>query len=150
MADTTSELLAIEAFIKSVVPGVRVEKQTAPLSPSSGLFVVRYLNGTPTNETGYHYRIEREYQLIYYSARPQDSFAVMDALSTAFYTEQRLASVGSRVDSFIYGQPAKTSTDRAAVTNAEYSTLGILRLTSRQSRPQQTYPLIQNVNSRFN
>ncbi|WP_339273720.1 hypothetical protein MKY59_21330 [Paenibacillus sp. FSL W8-0426] len=149
MADITTEILAIEAFIKSVIPAARVEKQTVPLQPSAGLFVVRFLTQTPATETLYHYRMDRDYQVLYYSAKPQDAFPVMDALSNALYDEQRIASSDSRLDSFTYAMPTKSSTDKASTTNADYVTPGILRVTSRRSRPQPTYPLINSVNSRF-
>lgn len=151
MAAIIDEILGIEAFIKSVVPGAVVEKQTVPLQPTPGLFVVRFLaEPVRTNETAFHYRIERDYQVIYYSATPQAAFPVMDALSNAIYDVQRIVATGSRLNALNYTQPMRTDTDKAATTNAGYATLGILRITSRQSRTQQSYPLIQNVNSRFN
>jgi hypothetical protein len=150
MAAIIDEILGIEAFIKSVVPGAIVEKQTVPLQPAPGLFVARFLTESRTDETAYHYRIERDYQVIYYSATPQAAFPVMDALSNAIYDVQRIVATGSRLNALNYSQPMRTDTDKAATTNAGYATLGILRITSRQSRTQQSYPLIQNVNSRFN
>lgn len=149
MAAIVDEILGIEEFIKSVVPGATVEKQTVPLQPTPGLFVVRFLTESRTDETAYHYRIERDYQVIYYSATPQAAFPVMDALSNALYDVQRIVATGSRLNSLNYSQPGRTDTDKASTTNAGYATLGVLRITSRQSRTQQSYPLIQNVNSRF-
>jgi hypothetical protein len=88
-------LESVEDFVKTVHPTALTEKQNVPRKPPANLFVVRFQNDDRTSETGYHYRIDREYQIVYFGADEADVLTKMDSLSTALYQRQLIPINGS-------------------------------------------------------
>lgn len=143
MADVIDEIVAIEAFVRAVFPASIIEKQTVPEQPAPDTFVIRFLSEERTDETHYSYRINRDYQVLYFADRPEQALPVMDALADAIEAAQYVAATRTRLDSFGYSQPALTDNDK-------YVTIGLLRILTRQARPQPFFDKINHIHQRFN
>lgn len=137
-----NELESVEAFVKTVHPTSATEKQTVPRKPHPDLFVIRFQNDDRTSETAYHYRIDREYQIVYIGDSEADVITKMDALSTALYQRQLILINGSLrnlcVESFSFSQPFRTENELVAC-------IGVLAVEVREARNQSEDPLIQHV-----
>lgn len=141
-----TELESVEDFIKSCHPTSVTEKQTVPLKPSDNTFVVRFLNDERESETGYHYRIDREYQVVHIGETAEDVLTRMDVLSTALYQRQLIPLQDSSrficVESFSFSQPFQTE-------NKKFACIGVLSTEIREARVQDQYEKIMNVHARF-
>lgn len=139
-----NDLVSVESFVKATFPTARTEKQTPPKKPSANLFVIRFLNDGRESETAAHFRIDREFQLIYYGSKSEDALTKMDALSKALYQRQVIPINGTlrylRVKSFAYSQPFETENDL-------YACVGILAIERREARDTETYAKIMNVHT---
>jgi hypothetical protein len=143
VADVIDEILALETFVRAAFPASTIEKQTVPEQPAHDTFVIRFLSETPTDETLYSFRLNREYQIVYFSDRPEQALPIMGALTSAIENVRYIAETRTRLDAFGYSQPALTDNDK-------YVTIGILRTSTRQARPQPKYDKINHVYQRFN
>ncbi|MCD9024316.1 hypothetical protein [Cohnella silvisoli] len=132
-----NEILAIEAFIRTKFPGSLTGKQTIPEKPVEDTFYIRFLGDDRETETRYHFRANREYQIVYVGEWPEDVIPKMDGLSDALYQTERI-SQGIRVESFSYSQPVESE-------SGGYVSIGMLELVSREARTQTAYPLINHV-----
>lgn len=130
------DIVAIEAFIKTQFPDAMTTKQTVPTAPTHNSFVIRFLSDDRETETRYHYRIDREYQIIYFAIKPEQVLPKMDALARAFYETDTIGRM--RVESFAYSQPAKTE-------SGIYVSIGILETTVREARTQTQYPKMNKI-----
>ncbi len=142
-----NELVAIEAFIKRTFPTAITEKQTVPKVPKVNTFVIRLQNDERTLETPAHYRIEREYQIVYFGAKSPDVLAAMDALSTAVYQSNTIPmNDGSlryvRTESFSFSMPFETD-------GGLYAAIGVLSAETREARTQAVYDKIMKINTRY-
>lgn len=137
-----NDLVSVENFVKSVSPTSITEKQTVPLKPAANTFVIRFQNDSRELETAYHYRIDREYQIVYLGANPADVLTKMDALSKALYQTKLIPINGSmryiHVESFSISQPFQTDNDL-------YAVIGVLATEIREARDQATYEKIAQV-----
>lgn len=142
-----NELISVENFVKAKFPTAHTEKQTPPKQPTANTFVIRYLDGRLTSETAYHFRTDREYQIVYYGADAADVLTKMDALSTALYQVKLIPINGSlryiRVETFAFSQPFQTDNDKL------FACIGVLSTQVREARDQIAYEKIQNVFARY-
>ncbi|CAM2951592.1 hypothetical protein PASE110613_09110 [Paenibacillus sediminis] len=130
------EIIAIESFVKAQFPDATTGKQTIPAVPKANSFYVRFLSEERENETRYHYRIDREYQIVYFAQWPEQVMPKMDALGRALYQADSIDYI--RIESFSFSQPVKTDNDL-------FVSIGILATSTRESRDQTAYPKINNV-----
>ncbi|NHN31131.1 hypothetical protein [Paenibacillus agricola] len=141
-----NELGSVEAFVKALFPSVVTVKQTVPLQPVAGTFVIRFQNGSTESETAHHFRNSRDYQLVYFGTSAADVLAKMDAVSSALYQTLLIPISGSlryiRVDQFSMSAPFKTDNDVHAI-------IGVLSTEVRQARTQQVYDKIAQVYTRY-
>jgi hypothetical protein len=133
-----SEITAIETYINNLFPDSSTGKQIIPKNPPVDSFYVRFLSDDRETETRYHFRITREYQIVYYAKWPEDVLPKMDALSATIYQTETIAP-GIRVDSFGFSQPVKMDSGDI------YASIGILSVSVREARVQPNSPLIENV-----
>jgi hypothetical protein len=134
-----SDMVTIEAFIKTQFPSAITGKQVVPLQPAAGSFYVRMIDEDRTTETRYHYRVDRVYQIVHVTVRPDMVLADMDALGRAIYQDELIGHI--RVNAYSVSQPALTD-------NGLYAIIGILDTSVRESRDQTVYPKIDNVTVR--
>ncbi|WP_114494891.1 phage tail terminator family protein [Fontibacillus phaseoli] len=130
------DIVAIESFIKAQFPDATTTKQTVPTAPTHNSFVIRFLNDDRETETRYHFRIDREYQIVYFASKAEQVLPKMDALARAFYEADVIGRV--RVESFAFSQPAKTE-------SGMYVSIGILETSAREARTQTQYPKMNKV-----
>ena len=141
-----SDIVAIEAFVKAKYPApAHTYKQTPPLKPEPKTFVVRVIDDGRTTETRYHTRVDRTYQIVYYSDKVADVLTKMDALSFAFMDALIVPVSGStrniRVGTFSYSEPFETENDL-------FASIGVLTTEVREARTRPQWPLIGKVNVR--
>lgn len=130
------DIVALESFIKAHFPDATTTKQTVPAAPVHNSFVIRFLNDDRETETRYHYRIDREYQIIYFASKAEQVLPKMDTLARMLYETDAIGRM--RVESFAFSQPAKTE-------NGIYVSIGILETSVREARTQAQYPKINKV-----
>jgi hypothetical protein len=136
------DLFAIEAFIKARFPASTTGRQTIPEVPPPDSFYVRFLNDSRETETRYHYRADREYQIVYFAEWPEQIMPKMDTLASALY-ETEVVTDDMRVESFALSQPAK-------LDSGIYASIGILAVSVRQARIQPVVPLINHIEIKIN
>lgn len=141
-----NDLVSIENFVKTVHPTAHTEKQTVPLLPVANTFVIRFQDERRESETAYHYRIDREYQIVYLGANAPDVLTKIDVLGRAIYQARVLPISGSlrylSVESFSFGQPFQTD-------NNLHAGIAVLTTEVREARDQPTYQKIMNVHTRY-
>ncbi|WP_010495080.1 hypothetical protein [Paenibacillus elgii] len=141
------DIVSVEGFVKAKFPTATTVKQTLPKQPAAGTFVIRFQNDSRESETAFHFRTDRDYQIVYFGARADEVLAKMDALSTTLYQTQVIPRTdGSlryvRVESFAFSQPFKTE-------NELFACIGVLSAQTRTARDQQTYEKMMNVYARL-
>jgi hypothetical protein len=147
VASITNEIESIAAFVEPVLTGATVYKQRVPVQPVANEVSIRYLTGDSESETNYHYRLDRDYQIIYFA---QNEFACLQKFEAL---EQKLNDVfvipinGSmrylRVGSFSFSQPFKTE------GGTVFAMIGVLRVSVREARTQEQYEKIMNIETRY-
>lgn len=140
-----NDLISVENFVKGAFPSAKTEKQTVPKHPSADTFVIRFQNDSRELETAGHYRIDREYQIVYIGASAPGVLSKMDALSKTLYQRKVIPINGSlryiRVESFSFSQPFTTDNDLTAC-------IGVLATEIREARDEPTYEKIMHVYER--
>lgn len=148
MASIINEVESVAAFVSPVFTSAKVSYQNVPVEPAANDLVVRYLSSDNTTETGYHYRLNRDYQIIYFA---QNEFACLqkfealerhinDALVIPLKNSDRYL----RLESFSFSQPFKTEAGTVAAI------IGVLSVHLREARTQTTSEKINNVISTIN
>lgn len=141
-----NELASVEAFVRAKLPTVATVKQTVPLKPEPGTFVIRFQNGSTESETAAHFRHDRDYQFVYFGTSAADVLTKMDTVAGALYQTLLIPINGSlryiRVDQFSMSAPFKTENDVHAV-------IGVLSTEVREARTQQAYDKIAHVYTQF-
>lgn len=134
-----NDIVAIETFIRTQFPAATTGKEEIPLQPPANSFYIRALDDDRETETRYHFRVDRPYQIVHITQRPDTVLADMDALGSAFYQTELIGAI--RIDGFTVSQTFKTE-------NGLYAKIGILETNVRESRIQKTYPKINYVGIR--
>lgn len=130
------DIVTIETFIKAQFPSAITGKQLVPKQPTANSFYVQLLDESRETETRYHYRVDRTYQIVHFSTRPDAAMANMDTFGRAVYQTELIGHI--RVDAFGSSQPAETE-------NGLFAIIGVLETSVREARDQAQYPKINNV-----
>lgn len=118
-----------------------------PAKPAPGTYGIRLFNTAATDETAYHYRVDRTFQIIYFGASPTDVLQKIDALGDALYGVRVLpidkdSNRYLRIGSFSYTQLFQTENDL-------YARIGVLDCTVRKARTQPEYQKIMHIYARY-
>ncbi|MEH7521688.1 hypothetical protein V7149_00175 [Bacillus sp. JJ1503] len=147
MASIVNEIETLAEFIEPLFAGASVHYQQVPIEPKANTLVVRYLMSGNETETGYHYRIDRDFQIVYYA---QNDFACMqkfEQLERILNDNLAIPLKGSdrylRLDSFNFSQPFKTESGVTAI-------IGVLKAHVREPRTQPVTQKIQHVTATIN
>lgn len=147
MASIVNEIETLAEYIEPLFVGASVHYQQIPIDPKPNTIVVRYLLTDNESETGYHYRLDRHFQIVYYA---QNDFACLqkyEQLERIINDKLAIQLKGSdrylRLDSFSFSQPFKTEGGQTAI-------IGILQAHVREPRTQPTALKIQQVNATIN
>lgn len=147
MASIANEIESIYEYIAPVMGGSREWFQNVPTTPKADEYVIRYLLSEQTAETAAHYRLNRDYQIIYFAANEFACLTKGDVIARQLNNTDVIPLKGSdrymRVGSFSFLQPFKTE-------SGMYAIIGILQLELREARPQAVVQKINDVNADIN
>ncbi|WP_102271304.1 hypothetical protein [Cytobacillus massiliigabonensis] len=145
MASVINEIESLAEFIEPLFAGASVHYQQIPVEPKVNSLILRYLSSNNATETNYHYRIDREYQIVYFA---QNEFACLQKfeqlerkLNDVLVIPLKNSDRYLRLEFFSFSQPFKT--ESGTVT----AILGILRVSLREPRTQNPYNKIGQVHA---
>ncbi len=147
MADIKNEVQSIREVVGHVLPDVKYNLMHMPAEYKADTMSIEYAGGKPAeSETGYHYRIDRLYQIIYLGKNALDCVEKMGKVERLFNNEMviPLKNVEGRylrIDSFSLSRPFKTE-------SGVYAIIGMLSAHFREARSQSIYPKIGKVETR--
>lgn len=148
MASIINEVESLSTYVEPLFPGAKVYYQEVPVEPKANELAIRYLTSTNATETGYHYRLDRTYQVIYFAKNEFACLQAFEALERAINNTLIIPLKNSdrylRLESFSFSQPFKT--EAGTVT----AILGVLTANLREARTQETYEKINNVDATVN
>jgi hypothetical protein len=146
MADITNELQSLKSFVQTEISDLNIMFY-APKEPAAGDLAIQPLGTANDTETNYHFRIDREYQFVYYA---DDTFAVLEAMEKfeslfgnalaipLLNSDRHLKEIG-----YSMSRPFETE-------SGKFAFIGVLTGAIRQARPQQQFEKIQNVDASVN
>lgn len=141
-----NDLLSIESFVKLEYPAATTLVQTEPSAPVDNMFVIRFTGGSRQADTGFHVRVDREYEIIHYGSDVEQVLEHMDGLSKALQQSQTIPMLNSgrhiRVLAFPFAGPA-------AAANDLYVCKGTLSTAVRENREPPAFEKIAQVYTRF-
>lgn len=110
----------------------RIWLQHIPQKPKAGELAIRYQGDSVISETGYHYRIEREYQFVYYGATELDCIQAASELQRVINGTHAIPIEGTdrhmRIGMFGMSQPFRTEGGEV------YGVIGVLQAVVREAR----------------
>jgi hypothetical protein len=142
-----NDIVSVEAFVKARFTTSTTVKQTVPLKPAANTFVIRLQSSSSESETAYHFRNDREYQIVYYGDTALDVLTKLDTLTTALEQTRVIPINGSlryiRVGAISVSMPFKTDNDL-------YAAILVVSTEVRQARTQEAYAKMAQVNAKIN
>lgn len=134
MADIAVEIESLRDFLIDPLLYSRIWMQNLPAKYTPGELSIRYINDDTTSETNYHYRINREYQIIYFGASELDCIRKVSALQRKLNSVLAIKLKGSErhisLGSLSVSSPFKTE------DGTVYASIGILPAVIREMRSQ--------------
>ncbi|MDQ0154912.1 hypothetical protein [Robertmurraya andreesenii] len=147
MASITNEIESIAEVVEPLFPGANVYYQRIPAEPKMNELSIRFIAGGSSSETNYHYRLDHDFQIVYFGRNEFDCLTKFEALERKLNDGFLIPIKGSlrymRIGSFSFSQPFKTEGGANAI-------LGVLNVEVREARTQQQYEKIAVVNPRIN
>jgi len=142
-----NELASVASFVKTVLPAATQIKYEVPTQPTKDNVVVRALTSDFASETGYHYRVERTFQIVAYGADSPSTLDKMDAIARKVNDGKTMIPMKDslryiRCGSFSFGAPFKTE-------SGVYACIGVLHTEVREARTQEQYEKIMHVYPRY-
>lgn len=132
MADTVREINTIADIVASASPFTRIWKQFLPLVYKDGEIAIRWQGDRDTSETNTFYRINRDYQIVYFASSEAKCLGVASeircTLAQTIKTEIEDTGDYMTLGPFSFSQPFKTDTDGV------FSVVAILQVEVREGR----------------
>ena len=132
MADIVTEVESLRDFVADSTLYTRIWMQHMPAKYTAGEMSIRYMGDTTTSETGYHYRLDREYQFVYFGTSELDCIRKATALQRKLNSTHAIPLKGSsryiRNGLFSLSQPFKTEGGEV------YAVIGVLQAELREAR----------------
>jgi hypothetical protein len=142
VASIVNEIESIYEYIKQVFPTEKAHFQRIPSEIKANEISIRYLIGDSTNETGYHYRLDHDFQIVYFAKTELECITKLSEMERCLNAAMSIPIKDSdrymRIDSFGNSQPFKTE-------SGIYSIIGILSVQTREARPQAEVPKVEEV-----
>lgn len=136
------EIESLAEFVKTL-NFTRIHKQTTPSKYKPNELVIKFIDGDSTSETGYHYRLDREYQIVYFGDSEKACIEVASNLEQQFNNAEVIKLVDStrhlRIGSFSMSQPFRTENKEV------YAFIGVLQANVRQARTFGTSPKMEVI-----
>lgn len=146
MASITNELESIAEFIEPLFAGADVHYQQVPVEPKGNVLAVRYMTTTSATETNYHFRLNRDFQIVYFAKNEFDCLLKFEKLERHLNNALVIPIKGTadrylRVDNFAFSQPFKTEAGKVSAM------IGVLSVHLREARDQVISPKIAGVDA---
>ncbi|MDH5159822.1 hypothetical protein [Heyndrickxia oleronia] len=142
MASILNEIDSIFTYVEDLFPGAKIRYQEVPPVLEPNMVTLRYASGDMTTETTFHYRLDRDYQFIYFDNTELKCLDKGDALARKLNNALVIPIKGSkrylRVGSFSLSQPFKTE-------SGVYAIIGMLSAELREARDQEHWDKIEHV-----
>jgi hypothetical protein len=141
------ELDSVASVVETEFPGSAI-KYMVPKEPKTDTFSIRPQKSDLSTESLFTFRIERLYQLIYFSNDAQKALDVMDKLSRRLLSGTTLIPLNDgslryiRIGSFSFSDPVETESGLSAV-------LATMPTELRQARDQKEFEKIMRVSVRI-
>lgn len=143
MADITQEIETLATYLEGVATFARVWRQHLPLKYTANEMSIRYLGDSSESETAYHFRIDREYQVVYFATTEiaclQRATLLQRAINQQIKIPVKDATGYMSLVSFSISQPFKTDTDGV------FAVVGVLQAQVREARYFAPVPKVMNV-----
>lgn len=147
MASITNEIESISAVVEPLFPGASVYYQQIPPEPQANELALRFIASDSTTETNYHYRLDHDYQIVYFGRNEFECLTKFEALerkmNDGFLIPIKDSTRYMRIGSFSFSQPFKTESGATAI-------IGVLSVSVREARSQQEFEKIMQVNPTIN
>ena len=132
MADIVLEVESLRDFVADSTLYTRIWMQTLPAKYTAGELSIRFIGDDTASETGYHYRIDREYQFVYFGTSERDCIIKASALQRKINSTHIIPLKGSsrfiRNGLFALQQPFKTEGSEV------FAIIGVLHAEMREAR----------------
>jgi hypothetical protein len=146
LADIINELESIELFVSDIHAFSRIRLQNVAKEPENNELSIRFVNADGETETGYHYRLDHDFQFIYFAKNPLDCLQVINVFEKAFNDNQLIPIKDSlrylRINGFGTSAPFENETGLQTV-------IGMLSVSIREARTQTEYEKVMQVNARY-
>ncbi len=141
-----NELTSVGTFVKSVVSGAQL-KYEVPSQSTKDTLVIRMTANDYESETGYHYRIDRAYQVVAYGVDSPSVLTKMDAIARKVMGGTTLIPIAGslryiRTDGFKFAMSFRTE-------SGLWACIGVLQTEVREVRTQEQYDKIMHVYPRY-
>jgi hypothetical protein len=147
VASIINEVESIGEFVESLFPTANFHYQDVPADPEANDIVIRALPSEGVSETGYHYRLDRTFQVIVFGRNSFASLQQSEQLEKHFNDTLVLPIKGSdrflRLESFNLSQPFKTESGTVSAV------IGVLSAHLREARTQPVFDKIEQVHAEF-
>lgn len=147
MTDISNELESLEYYVHDASDFSKVWLQHIPDKYTPNELSIRYTGDTSQDETGYHYRLDREYQFVYFGESEFDCIQKASAIQKVVKNDKAIQIKDSdkylRFGSFSFSQPVK-----AEDSNVHF-VIGILQAQVRQARTFTEYEKMKDINVNY-
>lgn len=133
MADIALEVESLRDFVVDPTLFSRIWMQYLPDKYTAGELSIRYQGGNTASETGYHYRLDREYQFVYFGATELDCIRKATALQRKLNSTHAIPLKGS--ERFIRVGPFSMSPPFKSEGGEVFGFIGVLQAEMREARP---------------
>lgn len=144
MVDIATEVESLRDYVADPSAYSRIWMQHLPLKYTAGELSIRYMGDTSESETGYHYRLDRQYQFVYFGATELDCIRKVSALQRKLNSTHVIPLKDSsrylRNGSFSMSQPFKTEGGEV------YAIIGVLQAEMREAREFVQAPKMHEIN----
>lgn len=142
MANIEKEVEGLRDYVADL-QFARIWMQYLPAKYTADELAIRYQGSDPTDETGYHYRLDRTYQLVYFGVSERDCITRVSTLERKFnntrYIEIKDSANKLSVGSLSFSQPFKTEGGEV------FAVIGILTGAIRQARDFEQSPKLEEI-----
>lgn len=142
MASITNEIESIAAVVEPLFPDATVYYQRIPTEPKANELALRFIASGSTTETNYHYRLDHDFQIVYFGRNEFECLTKFESLerkmNDGFLIPIKDSTRYLRIGSFSFSQPFKTESGANAI-------IGVLSVELREARTQPEYDKIENL-----
>lgn len=136
------EIDSLAEYVKNL-NFARIHKQAIPSKYKHNELSIRFIDGESTSETGYHYRLDREYQFVYFGESEKSCIEIASKLERKFNDVEVLRLLDStrhlRIGSFSMSPTFRTENKEV------FAFIGVLKANVRQARTFEEAPKMEVI-----